>query len=75
MRKTDKTFYVHAESFRMLGYSIPDNDQKRAFELVPPGATVKTVLSDPADWSSVLGIIGNVLWIHATQVSGGIKAE
>ncbi len=73
IRKTDSTFMTHAESIRIVGYSIPGNDQERAKELVPAGANIVTVQSTPADWTSVVGIIGNILWINATQISGTIE--
>jgi hypothetical protein len=69
-RKTDKNFYSHAESIRLLGYSIPADDQIRARELVPADATITSVRTTPADWTSVLGILGNVLWIAQTEISG-----
>lgn len=72
-RKTDSSFYTHAESIRIVGYSIPGDDQKRATDLVPADGKIETIHSTPADWTSVLGIIGNILWISVTEVSGPIE--
>lgn len=74
VRKTpDGTFMAHAESFRVLGYSIPYDDQIRAEQEVPSGGKVVTVDSTPADWTSVTGIIGNLLWPHQTRISGVVR--
>ena len=70
MRKTDSTFYTHAEAFRIVGFAIPEDDQVVARRLVPPDAKIETILSTPADWKSVVGVIGNIFWIHSTRISG-----
>jgi hypothetical protein len=75
MRKTDHAFYTHAESFRVLGYSIPGDDQARARVLVPGDAEITSVRSTPADWTSLLGILGNILWIHQTEIGGTVAAK
>ena len=75
MRKTDHAFHTHAESFRVLGYSIPGDDQARARELVPADAQIVSVRSTPADWTSLFGIIGNILWIHETEIGGTFPAK
>lgn len=75
MRSADGKFAAHAESIRILGYSIPDDDQKRAAELVPPAANVVTIESSPADWTSVVGIIGNIFWPHQTTITGTVSGQ
>lgn len=70
IRKTDSSFTTHAESFRIVGYSIPGDDQARARALVPANANIVSMESTPADWTSVLGVIGNILWIHHSEISG-----
>ena len=70
MRETNNQFSTHAESIRILGYAIPEDDQAAARALVPKGATITDVQSTPADWHSVVGFIGNLLWINQTVVSG-----
>lgn len=75
IRKSDNAFYTHAESFRVLGYSIPGDDQARARMLVPADAQIVSVRSTPADWTSVIGIIGNILWIHETEIGGTLPVK
>ncbi len=70
MRQTENTFYTHAESFRILGFPIPEDDQAAARALVPAGAKITTVNSTPADWKSFWGFIGNLFSFHITEVSG-----
>lgn len=66
------TFTTHAESFRVLGYAIPGDDKARAHELIPAGSTIHTIESTPADWTSVVGVIGNLFWINGTRISGTV---
>ena len=75
MRTSDKAFYTHAESIRVLGYAIPGDDQARAHALVPAGATITSVHSTPADWTSVIGIIQNILWINGSEVAGTLPEK
>ena len=70
LRETNDTFTAHAESFRIFGYSIPADDQAAAREQVPSGATITTVNSTPADWTSFWGVLGNIFWFHRTEISG-----
>ena len=72
MRTADGKFSTHAESIRILGYSIPADDQKRAAELVPASAKIESIDSTPADWTSLVGIIGNIFWPHQTRISGTV---
>ena len=37
MRKSEGTFTTHAESFRIVGFAIPGDDQAAAYKLVPEG--------------------------------------
>jgi hypothetical protein len=73
MREANGTFTVHAESFRFFGLVIPGDDQAKATSLVPAGAQVISVHSTPADWTSVLGVLGNLFGFHSTQISGQKK--
>lgn len=60
---------VHAESFRILGITIPSDDAPRAWEMVPDGAEVTTVRSSPSDWSSLVGILSNLFGVTYTEIS------
>lgn len=73
IRKSPQGFTTHAESIRVLGFAFPEDDKLVAHNLVPAGAEIVTATSSPADWTSVLGVIGNVLWIGHTQISGTHK--
>ncbi len=75
IRKTNETFATHAESFRIVGFTIPEDDQAAAARLVPPGATIETVDATPADWTSVLGVIGNIIGIHQTRITGTMPSH
>ncbi len=70
LRETDSTFSAHAESFRILGFAIPGEDNAMALELVPEGATIETIHSAPADWTSLLGALNNILGFSYTEISG-----
>jgi hypothetical protein len=72
MRETNNQFTTHAGCFRFLGNAIPEDDQASARALVPNGPNVKitSIHSTPADWTSVRGIIGNVIGLHSTTISG-----
>ena len=60
---------VTATSFNLLGLQIPFNDYEEANRMVPPGARVETVISQPRDWSSLIGILTSILGFTNTQVS------
>jgi len=70
VRQTNSNFSAHAESFRIFGNAIPGDDMAAAAAQVPAGATVTSVSATPADWTSVLGVLGNVFGFHQTQISG-----
>ena len=70
IRSTQDTFSTHAEAFRIIGMAIPADDQAAAERLVPKGATVTSVYSSPADWTSFWGGLGNIFWLHRTTISG-----
>lgn len=74
-RTTGSSFTTHAESFRVLGYAIPEDDQKAAMALVPKGGNVESVSSTPADWQSLWGVLGNLFWFHVTEVGGTLGEE
>lgn len=60
---------MHAESFHLFGFTIPEDDQKAAWAEVPEGAEVVTVTSDPLDWTSVVGALNNILGFTTTMIS------
>lgn len=66
----DEVYTAHAESFNIVGLQFPGNTQDRAMELVPEGATVKTIQSTNSDTDSALGIINRIIGIDYVQVSG-----
>ena len=70
LRETDSTFTAHAESFHILGYAIPGEDNEAAANLVPEGAKIETIRSSPADWTSVIGALNNILGFSYTEISG-----
>ena len=70
LRETDDSFSAHAESFRIVGIAIPGEDNAAAMALVPEGATITTVHSTPADWTSFFGVLNNILGFSVTTVSG-----
>jgi len=59
----------HAESFNIVGISVPANDYEEAWSQVPEGATVHSVSSSPKDWTSVLGFLNNLMGFTTTQIS------
>ena len=73
MRRTGDTFVAHAESFRILGMELPKDDQQAALDQVPPGANITNVSSSAADWTSFVGVLGNIIGIHSTQIGGTVK--
>jgi hypothetical protein len=72
IRETNNQFTTHAECFRFIGNAIPADDQAAARALVPAGSKVNitNLNSTPADWTSVQGIIGNIIGFHSTTISG-----
>jgi hypothetical protein len=70
LRETNNQFSTHAECFRVVGYPIPADDQAAARNLVPKNAKITTIASTPADWTSLLGGLGNLFGFHMTTVSG-----
>ena len=72
LRESQNTFVAHGESFRILGFAIPEDDQQAALDQVPAGATITSVGATPADWTSVAGFFGNLFGFHQTSI-GGVK--
>lgn len=70
VRQSKGTFVAHAESFRFFGVVLPEDDQQAALDQVPAGGKITNVSSTSADWTSFLGILGNVMGIHTTQIGG-----
>ena len=61
VRTSDGAFVTHAESFRIIGFAIPEDDQAAAMKLVPEGTTITNVSSTAADWTSFWGFFGNLM--------------
>lgn len=70
VRESSGTFAAHGEAFRIFGFAIPGDDQQAAFDRVPAGATITNVSASPADWTSVLGILNNILSFTGTRIGG-----
>jgi hypothetical protein len=70
VRESSGTFTAHGECLRVFGFAIPRDDQQAALDKVPEGATITTVGSTPADWTSFAGIFGKIIGFHSTSVSG-----
>jgi hypothetical protein len=72
-RTANGNYTVHAESFRIFGFCIPEDDQAAAAKLHAekfPGSTVITTASTPADWTSFWGVLGNLFGFHSTIIAG-----
>ncbi len=75
-RSANGYYTVHAESFRIIGFAIPGDDQEAAAKLQAekyPGATVTTNSSTPADWTSFWGVLNNIIGFSSTSISGQTK--
>jgi hypothetical protein len=70
VQTTSTSFAAHAESFVIFGYEIPGEDITAAEALVPQGATIVTMTSTPDDWTSIMGVINNIMGIQRTSISG-----
>jgi len=70
MRESSGTFVAHGESFRIFGFAIPEDDQQAALNRVPAGATINSVGSSSADWTSFWGALGNIIGFHCTKIGG-----
>jgi len=70
LRQTEGTFSTHATSFRILGFAIPGDDGQAAYGLVPEGATITTVQATPVNWTSIIGVLQNILGFSTTQIGG-----
>jgi hypothetical protein len=60
---------THAEAFNLFGMPLIGNDYDAAWSEVPAGATVHSVTSTPRDWTSVTGILNNIMGMTSTQIS------
>jgi hypothetical protein len=73
MRQAEGQYTVHAESFRFFGIAIPHDDQAKAAELAKANfasGTQDTSMSTAADWTSFVGVLGNIIGFHSTMISG-----
>jgi hypothetical protein len=59
----------HAVAFNLFGLPLIGNDYDAAWEQVPAGATIHTVVTSPKDWTSLPGILNNIMGVTSTQVS------
>lgn len=72
-RSAEGHFTAHATSFRLLGFPIPEDDLEAAVDLAEdeyPDGEIVTILSNPADWTSVTGILSQILGFTTTIVGG-----
>lgn len=73
MREAGDQITVHAESFRIFGFPIPEDDQAKANMLYADKAgeypNVVTAGSTPADWTSFVGFFGNLFGFHGTVIT------
>ncbi|QDU65363.1 hypothetical protein [Engelhardtia mirabilis] len=60
---------VYATSFNLVGLSIPFNDYDKAQSMVPEGSEIETIIANPRDWTSVIGILTSILGFSSTQIS------
>ena len=60
---------AHAEAFNFFGLQFPHNDQEAAWDLVPAGADVTTVVSSPRDWTSIVGALSSIIGFGGTQIT------
>jgi hypothetical protein len=76
VKKNEKTFNAHAESFNILFLQIPGgNTQDRAMALVPEGAEVETIISVDSDTNSLMGVLNRILGIDYTQINGMLEDD
>ena len=75
VRQTGDHRTAHAEAFHLLGLTIPSDDNAKAWEKVPAGAEIVTVRSSPSDWTSVLGVINNLLGFSTTEITWKQSAD
>lgn len=73
MQKSGNTFTAHAESFNIIGFQIPGGQYEKALSMVPQGADVHTITSNPTDLTSGLGVLNRILGVSYTEVSGKTK--
>lgn len=73
IQKNGNAFTTHAESFNIIGFQIPGDQYKTAYDLVPANGSIHTATSNPSDWSSVLGVINRIIGVSYTEVSGTTK--
>ncbi len=67
------TYSAHAEALVVFGYEIPGDELAAAEALVPEGATIETVYSSPDDWTSLWGVMNNILGVHYTIIGGTVR--
>ncbi len=74
MRTTDTTFSTHAENFNLLYMQFPGGDtQQRAVELMPEGAQITTLISNPHDNTSFIGVFSRIIGFEYTSINGQIS--
>ncbi|MEM7168185.1 MAG: hypothetical protein AAF581_22245 [Planctomycetota bacterium] len=73
VRMSEQDATVHAECFRIFGFAIPKDDQteaRRVWEDKCGDYVETTTYSTAADWTSVCGVLGNIMGFHHTVISG-----
>jgi hypothetical protein len=70
IRETNNQFSTHAECLRVVGFPIPADDQAAARNLVPRNGKITTIDSTPTDWTSVEGVLNNIIGFTETTISG-----
>jgi hypothetical protein len=66
---------AYATSFNLVGLSIPFNDYEKAESMVPENADIETIIANPRDWSSIMGILNSILGFSSTQISWAVEKE
>jgi hypothetical protein len=75
VQTADQVFVAHAESVAILGMEFPKDDLAAAEAMVPEGAEIESIRSVPDDWTSLSGILNNILGIHMTEISGVLDGD
>lgn len=73
MRKAGDQVTIHAESFRIFGFAIPEDDQAKAnmmyADMAGEYGDVISAGSSCADWTSISGALGNIFGFHGTTIT------
>lgn len=65
------TYVAHATAFHFFSFKIPADALEMAEEQVPANAKTKqTIAAAPSDWTSVSGILNNILSFNCAAIGG-----